>query len=48
MTAVRICFASEWKGIINGVFRRITPSNWAERDPINENFVMPSKLGWRG
>ncbi len=28
------------------MFKKVTPRNWAERDPINENFVMPGKLGW--
>jgi hypothetical protein len=29
------------------VFKEVTPRNWAERDPINENFVMPDKGDWR-
>jgi hypothetical protein len=39
--------ASEHAGIISSVFKEVTPENWAERDPINENFVMPDKGGWR-
>jgi len=29
------------------VFKKVTPDNWAERDPINEIFAMPGKLGMR-
>lgn len=29
------------------MFKEVTPGNWAERDPINKNFVMPDKGGWR-
>jgi hypothetical protein len=39
--------ASEHTGIISRMFKEVTPRNWAERDPINENFVMPDKRGWR-
>jgi hypothetical protein len=38
---------SELGGIISGVFKEVTPRNWAERDPINEIFAMPGKLGMR-
>ncbi|HTA96306.1 MAG TPA: hypothetical protein VK730_01530 [Solirubrobacteraceae bacterium] len=30
---------SELSGIINAVFKKVTQDNWAERDPINENFA---------
>jgi hypothetical protein len=39
--------ASENTGIISGVFKEVSPSNWTERDPINEIFAMPDKLGMR-
>jgi hypothetical protein len=38
---------SERIGIISRVFKKVTPRNWAERDLINANFVMPDKGSWR-
>ena len=29
------------------MFREITTRNWTERDPTNEHFAMPGKLGMR-
>jgi hypothetical protein len=29
------------------VFKEATPRNWAERDPVNENFAMPDQGTWR-
>jgi hypothetical protein len=39
--------ASARRDIISAVFRQITVRNWTERDPTNENFAMPGKLGMR-
>jgi hypothetical protein len=43
----RTLAAATQEGIINAMFKKVTPRNWVERDPINENFVMPGKLGWQ-